>query len=89
MTLACLREHGTTPDAMEELMSLVRNGTTLSLKSFNSHVGKGSTKQDVVGDLVSKLSMSDVVAVGNNSSRDTYGAGWWSVVEDEASVEWD
>ena len=33
--------------------------------------------------------MSDVVAVGNNSSRDTQGAGWWLVVEDEVSVEWE
>ena len=88
MTLACFRQHGTTPDAMEELMSLVRNGTALSFTSFNSHVGKGSSTQDVVGDLMSKLWMSDVVAVGNNSSRDTHGAGWWSLVEDEASVEW-
>ncbi len=38
---------------------------------------------------MSKLWMSDVVAVGNNSSRDTHGAGRWSLVEDEASVEWD
>ena len=89
MTLACFRQHGTTPDVMEELMSLVRNGTALSLTSFSSHVGKGSSTQDVVGDLMSKLWMSDVVAVGNNSSRDTHGAGWWSLVEDEASVEWD
>jgi hypothetical protein len=74
---------------MEELMSLVRNGTALSLTSFNSHVGKGSSTQDVVGDLISKLWMSDVVAVGNNSSRDAHGAGWWSLVEDETCVEWD
>jgi hypothetical protein len=73
---------------MEELMSYIRNGTTLSLTSFNSHVGKGSNTQDVVGDLMSKLWMSDV-AVGNNSSRDTHGAGRWSLVEDEASVEWE
>ena len=75
-------------------MSLVRNGTALSLTSFNSHVGKGSSTQDVVGDLMSKLWMSDVVAVGNNSSHYTHGAGWWSLVEDkmrrdETSVEWD
>ena len=89
MTLACLRQHGTTSDAMEELMSSVRNGTTLSLTSFNTHVGKGSSTQDVVGDLMSKVWMSDVVAVGNTSSRDTYDAGWWSMVEDEASVKWD
>ena len=77
MTLAYFRQHGTTPDAMEELMSLVRNGTALSLTSFNSHVGKGSSTQDVVGDLMSKLWMSDVVAVGNNSSRrDTHGGLW-------------
>ena len=76
-------------DAMEELMSLVRNGTALSLTSFNSRVGKGSSTKDVVGDLMSKLWMSDVVAVGNNSSRDTHGAGWWSLVEDEVRVEWD
>ena len=86
MTLACFGQHGTAPDAMEELMSLVRNGTTLSITSFNSHVGKGSSPQDVVGDLMSKLWMSDVVAVGNNSSRDTHGAGWWSVVDDKSSV---
>ena len=55
MTLACFRQHGTTPDAMEELMSLVRNGTALSLTYFNSHVGKGTSTQDVVGDLMSKL----------------------------------
>ena len=89
MTLACFRQHGTTPDAMEELMSLVRNGTALSLTSFNSHIGKGSSTQDVVGDLKSKLWISDVVAVGNNSSRDTHGAGWWSLVKDETSVERD
>ena len=89
MTLACFRQHRTTPDAMEELMSSARNGTTLSVTSFNSHVGKGSSTQDVVGDLMNKLWMSDVIAVGNKSSRDTHGAGWWSVVEDEASVEWD
>ena len=35
---------------------------------------------------MSKLWMSDVVAVGNNSSRDTHGAGWWSVVDDKTSV---
>ena len=79
MTLTCFRQHGTTPDAMEELMSLVRNGITLSLTSFNSLVGKGSSTQDAVGDLMSKLWMSDVVEVGNNSSRDTHGAGWWFV----------
>ena len=89
VTLACFRQHGTTPDAMEELMSLVRNGTALSLTSFNSLIGKGPSTQEVVGDLMSKLWMSGVVAVGNNSSRDTHGAGWWSLVEDEASVEWD
>ena len=61
MILACFRQHGTTPDAMEELMSLVRNGTMLSLTSFNSHVGKGSIRQDVVGDLMSKLWMSVIV----------------------------
>ena len=83
------RQHGTTPDAMEELMSCVRNGSTLSLTSFNSHIGKGSSMQDVVGELMNKLWMYDVVAVGNSSSRDTHGAGWWSVVEDEVSVEWD
>ena len=66
-------------------MSLVMNGTALSLTSFNNYVGKGSSMQDVVGDLMNKL--SDVVAVGNNSSRDTHGAGWWSLVE--TSVEWD
>ena len=89
MTLAYFRQHGTTPDAMEEFMSLVRNGTALSLTSLNSHIGKGSSTQDGVGDLMNKLWMSDVVAVGNNSSRDTHDAGWWSLVEDEASVEWD
>ena len=62
-------QHGTTPDAMEELMSVVRNVTALSLTSFNSHVGKGSSTQDVIGDLMSKLWMFDVVAVGNNSSQ--------------------
>ena len=86
MTLTCFRQHGTTPDAMEELMGLVRNGTAFSFISFNSHVGKGSSTQNVVGDLISKLWMSDVVAVGNNSSRDAHGAGQWSLVED---VEWD
>ena len=70
-------------------MSLVRNGTALSLRSFNSHIGEGSNTQEVVGDLMSKLWMFDVFAVGNNSSRDTHGAGWWSLVEDDASVEWD
>ena len=70
-------------------MSLVRNGTTLSLTYFSSHVGKGSRTQDVVGDLMSKLWMSDVVTFGNNSNRETHAAGWWSVVEDEVSVEWD
>ena len=89
MTLTCFRQHGTTPDDMEELMSYIRNGTTLSLTSFNSHVGKESNTQNVVDDLMRKLWMSDVVAVENNSSRDTHGAGWWSVVEDEANVECD
>ena len=70
-------------------MSLERNGIALSLTSFNNHVGKGSSMHDVVGDLMRKLLMSDVLAVGNNSSRDTRGAGWWSLVEDEASLEWD
>ena len=89
MTLACFRQHGTTLDAMEELMSLVMNGTALSFTYFNSHVGKVSSMHDVVGDLMSKLWMSDVVAVGHNSSRNTHGGEWWSLVEDEASVEWD
>ena len=89
VTLACFRQHGTTPDAMKELMSYVRNGTTSSLTSFNSGVGKRSGTQDVVGELISTLWMSDVVEVGNNSCRDTQGAGWWSVVEAEVSVEWD
>ena len=89
VTLACFRQHGTTPDAMEKLMSCVRNGTRLSLTSFNSRVGKGSSTHDVLDGLMRKLSMSDVVAVGNNSSRDTQGAGWWYVVKDEVSVEWD
>ena len=70
-------------------MSLVRNGTALSFTSFNSREGKGSSTQDVVDDLMSKLWMFDVVAVGNNSSRDTHCVGWWSLVEDDASVEWD
>ena len=87
MTMACFRQHGTIPHAMEALMSLVRNGTTLSLTSFNSHVGKRSSTQNV--DLMSTLWMSDVVAVGNNSNRDTHVAGWWSLVEDEVRVEWD
>ena len=71
VTLACFRQHGTTPDAMEELMGCVRNGSRLPFTSFNSRVGKWSSTQDVVGDLISKLRMFDVVAVGNNSSRDT------------------
>ena len=45
-----------------------------------------SSTPDVVGDLTSKLWMSDVVAVGKNSSRDTQGAGWWSVVEAKANA---
>ena len=69
-------------------MSLVRNGTTLSLTTFNGHVGKGSSTQGVVGDvgdLMDKLWKYDVVAVGNNSSHDTHSAGRCSV--DEVSVE--
>ena len=79
---------GTAPDAMEELMSCVRNGTKLLLTSFNSHVGKAT--QDV-GELMSKLWLCDVVAVGNNSSRDTrvLDCGLWSVVKDEVSVDWE
>jgi len=42
---------------------LLDNGTRLSLTPFSSHVGKGSNTQDV-GDLMSKMWMSDVVAVG-------------------------
>ena len=89
MILAYFRHYGTTPYAMEKLNSRVSNGTTLSLTSFNSHAGKGSISRDVVGDLMSKLWMCDVFAVGNNSSCDTYGAGWWSVVEDEENAKWD
>ena len=87
----CFRQHGTTPDYMEDLLSCDRrNGTKLSLTSYNSHVGKGPSMRSVVGDLVSKLWTSDVVAVGHNSSRDTQGTGWRSPVdEDEVSVEWE
>ena len=75
------------PYAMEDLVSCFRNGTRLSLTSFNSHVGKGSIAQDVVNELMSKLWISDVVAIGNNSCRDTQGVGWWSVAKDELRVE--
>ena len=72
---------------MEELMNCIINGTKLSVTYFNCPVSKRSSTQDVVGDLMNKLWMSDVVAVGTNSSRDTHGAGWLSVVKNEANVE--
>ena len=49
--LACFRQHGTTPDAMEELIGCVRNGTELSLTYFNSHVGNGSSTHYGAGTL--------------------------------------
>ena len=64
MTLACFRQHGTTLDAIDELMSRVRKGIKVSLTSFSSYVSKGSSTHDVVGNLFSRLQMSDVVAAG-------------------------
>ena len=43
---------------------LVRNGPRYSLTSFNSHAGKGSSTEYVVGDLMNKLWMSDIVLTG-------------------------
>ena len=61
MTLACFRQRGTTLDAIDELTSRIRKGIKVSLMSFSSHVGKGSSVHDVVGDLLGRLRMSDVV----------------------------
>ena len=58
----CFRQRGTTLDAIDELTSHDRKGIKVSL---SSQVGKGSSAHDVVGDLLSRLRMSDVVATGN------------------------
>ena len=65
LTLACLRQRGTTLDAINELTSRVRKVIKVSPTSFSSHVGKGSSAHDVVGDLLSRLRMCDVVAAGS------------------------
>ena len=48
-------QHGSTPGAMEELMSYVTNGTKLSKKKsltyFNSHIGNGPSTHYGVGAL--------------------------------------
>ena len=67
-------------------MSSCLNGTRLSLTFINRHLN-GSSMQNVFGDLMNKLWISAVVAVINNSSRDTPVAGWCSVIKDEGSLE--
>ena len=59
----------------------------MSLTSFSSHVGKGSSAHDVVGDLLSRFRMSDVVAAGSEGSCDPQGVGCWSVSVMEVSVD--
>ena len=86
MNLGCFRQRGTKLDAIGELASGVRKGINVSLTSFSSHVGKGSSAHDVVGDLLSRLRMSDVAA-GSERSCDTQGVERWSVIVMEVSVD--
>ena len=58
---------------MEELINCVRNGANTSVIYFSSHVGNGSSTQDVVGDLVMSLWISDIDTVANVCSRGTLG----------------
>ena len=65
MTLACFRQRGKTLDAIDKLKNRSWKCIKVSLTSFSSYVGKGSSAHDVVGDLLSMLRMSDVVAAGS------------------------
>ena len=51
VTMACFMERGTTPDVIDELIRCVRKGARSSAMCFSSHVGTGSSAQDVDGDL--------------------------------------
>ena len=58
VTSACFMQRGTTLDEKEELINCVRNGANPSVTCFSSHVGSGTSAQDVVGDLVMSLRIS-------------------------------
>ena len=51
-------QRGSTPDEKKELICCVRNGANPSVTCFRSHVGNGSSAQDVFGDLVMGLRIS-------------------------------
>ena len=54
--MACFMERGTTPDVIDELIRCVRKGARSSAMCFSSHIGTGSSPQDVDGDLSIRLS---------------------------------
>ena len=51
-TMAFLKPAGTAPSVREQLTSLVIEGRRISKHSFTRKVGHGSSRQDLVGDLV-------------------------------------
>ena len=74
--MAFLKPAGTAPSVREQLTSLVIEGRRISKHSFTRKVGHGSSRQDLVGDLVITFRTSSSETDLKRSNLGTFkGAG--------------
>ena len=75
-TIAFLKPPGTAPSVREQLTSLVIEGRRISKHSFTRKVGHGSSRQDLVGDLVITFrTSSSETNLKRSNLRTSEGAG--------------